>query len=259
LYTPEAESQEEAIRAFEPELSDDTINGALIQILAEKHVDIKSIDRAVVLHKLREYQSTPWRSFNDMDVKDAANHKRTRRGLELMPRDRRHFMILRQDITLDATFANRDKLTYWPLFFVVSSFLIKNLQEDIPSQLYCYSYDDFGRYSPQSVKETNLYKVDKRQTSTVTSEVYVAQNFVKRMLADGCMAKLADFLQSTDSSAPYSSPNAEELYRKAAILIGAAGWCRIGNEENIKHTLKHMSISFSLGKTKDSLDLASLL
>jgi hypothetical protein len=259
LYTAEAKKVADAVPALEPDFTDDAVSGALIQILAEKRADVQHADLQIVLKKLRQYQATPWQPFDDLAIRNAADHKKSRRGLELTSRNHRHFMILRQDITLDTDFANRDKLTYWPLFYVLSTFLNKNLQEDIPGNLYCYTYDDFGRYSPQLVKETNLYRVDKRQASKLTCEVEVARDLVKKMIEGDCTAKLANFLQSTSSSVPFLSPDSEELYRRAAILIGAAGWRRIGSEENISNTLKHMSITFSLGKTNDKLNLAELI
>lgn len=259
LYTAGAKSLADAIPLLEPDFTDNAVNGALIQILAEKRAVVKHLDPQIVLKKLRQYQATPWQPFDDLAVRNAADHKKSRRGLELVKRNDRHFMILRQDIILDTSFANRDKLTYWPLFYVLSTFLNKNLQEDIPDNLYCYTYDDFGRYLPQLVKETNLYRVDKRQASKLTDEIEVTKDLVEKMINDGCLARLASFLQSTSSSVSFSSPDSEELYQRAALLIGAAGWRQVGSEENIRDTMEHMSITFSLSKTKESLNLAEVM
>jgi hypothetical protein len=258
MYSPRAEAEKDNIVSFEPTFTKDAINCALIQIMAEKHADIKAIDVDIVMEKLAQYQATPWRSFSALGVQDAARHKRSRAGLELKRRSSRQFMTLRADVMIDMAFANKDKKRYWPLFYVVASMLIANLEDNIPVKLRCYSSTNFRKYSSKSLKETALFTVDRRQATGLTTEITVTQELVSGMLEQGCIERLADWLQQVTYEIPYASPNWQVLYDASALIVSDAGWHEIGTQQNIEDVLRRMTIHFSLGTTRDYLAIASL-
>lgn len=259
LFSQEAQQAADGIRSLEPAMTKDAINGSLIQILAEHRADIRTLDTSIVLSKLAMYQKTPWRDYDDLVVENAADHSRRHKGLTFKRRSDKQFLILRQDIELDREFGNGNKRLYWPGFFALCSFLTLNLQDILVNGTFCYSFDTFGSYTNRGAKESNLYRVDKRQSTKLGDEIDMTKEFITEILGNGTFERFAQSIRSADSSQLGMAPNPDGLYRSTAMLVGGKGWQSIGTDKNLRDVLKHTSFSFRLGSSRGCFKVADLL
>lgn len=248
LFTDVALKLEKDIVALDPEMSEDTVDGALIQILAEKYADVEYRDQTSVFNQLRELQGQPWQEIEDVTALNTSTIRRTQTGLRLKSRSETMFRILHQDLVLDTDYANKDPQTAWPLFAVVADVLAANLREAITDNFYCFSYEDTAVYSPSAVKETNRYITDRRQAEKLSDELSFSRELVHTMLTDGFVEKLSRFLLNASYELPRLAPNNTSIFERTGTLVGAKGWHEIGTEENIQQILSHTTIRYRLGK-----------
>ena len=257
LYTPEALQNEICLRSLPVPLTDDTVSGALLQIMAEKQADIKEFDEESVLSTLRAYSTQPWKPLEEIVIDDTSPQK-VQQGFTLMPRSGRHFGILQQTISFSPSFNPQDRKVYLPLFAVISRALRLNLQEEIANGSYCYSYEDDFVADDDEIKDINLYRIDKRQATQILNEAEITKTLLKRMVNPQFVARLSEFLLNATSKSGMM-PDDEEIMKTAGMAIGPKGWHQVGTQENIREVLEHISIEFKLGRSRENIKLEAIV
>lgn len=182
---------------------------------------------------------------------------KTHEGFTLKPRASRHFSILYQLIALEPSFAYQDADKYLPLFAIVSRALRLNLQEEIANGSYCYSHDDDFEATANKVRDTNLYRIDRRQATRITGEIETTTALLKKMARLDFAARLSHFLLGA-SMTSMMMPDDEEILKATGMVVGPKGWHKIGTKENIEEVLGHTTIEFSLGHTSEQIILKSI-
>lgn len=112
------------------------------------------------------------------------------------------------------------------VFSLICDVLRSNLQEDIADNSYCFTLKDSFTNNKWAIKDTNIYRIDKRQATKLDSEIDVA----RALAAD--MVKNAAF---------------KRINHKTI------------NDNDISNVLKHTSIAFKLGKSHANIRLNDLI
>lgn len=249
LYTKEALEKETSLYSLPLSFTEDILSGALLQVMAEKHVDVKEFDEERVQQMLKEYHGQPWIMLDEIDIDASVSVQKTQEVFSLKSRPKRHFGILQQTISLEPSFASQNRKIYLPLFAVISRVLRLNLQEEIANGAYCYSYDDSFVADSHEIKDINLYRIDKRQATKVLNEVEITEILLKRMIDSQFVARLSNFLQNAVNKSGMM-PDDEEIMKAVGTAVGPKGWHKIGTEDNIRNVMRHISIEFKLGRSK---------
>ena len=259
LYTDKAVKHLDDIFSISITFDGDVIGAGLIQIMAEKYADVLSYDKAKMLEKLEKYHSDSWLDINKESFANRDKPPLTRSGLQLTDRDKRHFRFLKQTISVDFATVDMPKEVALPLFAIISKALNSNLQEDIVRSSFCYTYDDIFRTDKHSARETNRFKIDVRQAKAITNETEVVSTLVHSILQNGFVDRLSQFLQNATTDFPLLAPDDDEVFNKTDLLLGVSDWHRIGTKNNILAVLHAISVEFTLGKSKDSIQLDSIM
>jgi hypothetical protein len=257
-YTPAAEKAAEMIHDLTIAFDEDEISAGLLQIMAEKNVDIEYYDQAIAGETLQRYHQQIWQPLENVLVENAKHIRKTRRGLGFIEKSTRQFMVLRHVISIDKDFIMSNEGTFMPLFAVISRAIGNNLREIIPDTSFCFSYDEMFTSSVNVVKDSNLYRIDKRQATTLTTELAETTRLLGAMKKHGFVAKLAYYLQHA-AALPMMSPDDEEVTVKTGMVVGSEGWHKLGTEENINTVLRHMTIEYKLGKSTQRVSLSTLV
>lgn len=254
VFTSQAENALKIVQNRPLRLSEDEISGALLQIMAEKYADVSTFDGEYIKSKLHAYHNKPWQELGSVDSIGAPNIRHSDKNFKLHDRSKRHFAILRQTIEFDN--ANIGKTAYdpIPLFVVVSKALRSNLQEDVASNSYCFTYDDTFRRATRVVEDINLYRIDKRQATKLTTETETTRELLKNMSENGFVERLTEFLQHATLKGSFLCPDEEEIIRNTGVLVGLTYWHRI-NQDDIRKMLKSITIDYKLGKSKQAIVL----
>lgn len=259
LYSKAALKHQKAITSFSIVIDDDVIDGAILQIMAEKRVDFVITDYQLLVADLRKYDTKPWKYLDKINYV-APTTEKSKDYIQMTPRDSRHFLILKQTISLDEkALKDYSKDVLYPLFLVISQVLINNFQQVIADTSYCYSYDDYVTVSGKVIKNTNLYRIDKRQEVALTIEKKFTEELLGELFAHGLVGKLETFFKSAIYATPALAPDDDFITENTGVLVGAKGWQAIGSRSNILHVLRYMTIDFKLGKTSDTVSVAAVL
>lgn len=250
LYSSEALALENAIDTFTPVLDDDVINGAIIQIMAEKQADIQFIDIDVVRTSLQRILNSSWQPIEDLEVVNTKTLHKTHKGLRFIDVPSRNFMYLTQKIELNAQSAGLDFEIFAPLFVVVANAIRQNLQEIIATTSFCYSVDEKFNQTKQVLSDSNRYRIDKRQATALSTEIEYTKQLLDDITRNGFVERLSEYLQTAESGVQFGLPDDNEISKKIHRVVGQAGWRAIGTEDNITKILQHISISFTLGSSK---------
>ena len=259
LFSKAALRLEKLIPTLSFAIDEDTIDGAVLQVMAEKSVDLIVNEYAALEGLLNEYAHKSWVYLDSVklvphiDVKDDDI-------LELIPRSPRQFLVLKQVITMDAAaYQSHSKDALNPLFVVISQAILQNLQQIIADTAYCYSYEDFITRTAKNIKNTNLYRIDKRQNTKLTIEKEYTEAFIKEFIEQGFVEKLETYFKKVTHSNNALVPNDDYVTESTGVLVGAKGWRTIGTQAAIRHVLRHTTIDFNLGQTRQSVSLADYL
>lgn len=259
LYSKAAIELQKMITSLPFVVDDDVIDGAVLQIMAEKRMNFFVTDHTLLVGTLKDYSSRPWSTLGEVgEITFTPNKKDAL--IELTPRSASKFLILKQVIRMDnAVVEGYSKNSLNPIFVVISQVLTNNLQQIIADTVYCYSYEDFVTISSTGIRNTNLYRIDKRQNTQLTIEKELAETFVKELLEHGLVEKLEAFLSGVSYDSPSLAPDEDYISESIGVLVGAEGWRAIGTKANILHVLESMSIDFRLGKTHQSVSLKNFI
>jgi len=240
FYTKEAKKHIEIVNNLELNLSSDNINGGLLQIMAEKLVDIDYIDDDKVLELLESYANKSWQTIESLPKGLASPKAMTDESLVLSNRHKWRFGALRQTITLDKSHLDDKNAQNLPLFIMLSDILRSNLQEDIADSSYCFTLKDKLTENRRVIKDVNLYRIDKRQANKLSTESEVTRALVSSMLKDGMFDRLIASIVSSD--------------KKPTIISKD-----LANKKDIINMLNNISINFKLGKSSETINLADVV
>jgi len=258
FYSKAALKHQKAITRLSLVIDDDVIDGAILQIMAEKFVDFYVNDKDELQRAIKVYDASRWMKLLAIDRVLPKAPLKEGRYIQLVPRNSRHFLVMKQTITLGKdVLEGWDKDAVYPIFMVISQMLTNNLQQVIADSSYCYSYDDTVT-TTSGMKHANFYRIDKRQETKLTIEKAVTQELIEEMIASGMVHKLEAFFQDIKKH-PALAPDDDFITSKTGVLVGAKGWSSIGTQAAIIHVLEHMTVEFKLDKTTQSLSISTLL
>lgn len=255
LFTKQALEFEQFIQKFTPQLDDDSINGALLQVMAEKISEVYTLNLTQVKTTLLEIANTPWIPLETISLLHQKQQPKTKKGLEFVEQNSNKFLYLTQAIELNIKNLELPTHLARPLFVVIANALRQNLQEIIASTSFCYSVDEHFAASNQGLKDVNRYRVDRRQATKLTSELLYTQEFLKTLQPNGFIERLAHYLQTASSNTQFGLPDDDEISRKVSTLVGQAGWRAIGTVANIHEVMSSMTITFRLGADSEQVAL----
>lgn len=221
----------------------DIINAALLQIMAELNSDITALDEEAVMRELELCNEMEWRVRTSRD--DIAYSNSTEPNLiQYTPVSESLFGIIEQKIILAKNAIDED---LYPLFLVVAKALRSNLQEDIASHSFCFTYEDEFVVDNLSLCDTNRYRIDKRQADGITDEIETANNLLKRVQAGRFAERLSASLgQVLDGDSDTSIlPAEDEILFKLGILVSKVTWQNTASVENINTILDSIKVEFS--------------
>ncbi|HWT39685.1 MAG TPA: hypothetical protein VN081_00170 [Dongiaceae bacterium] len=259
LYNSRAQRVADLIKTIHITPDEDHINGALLQIMAEKHANIATIDDKVLLDTLQEYDISPWLPLEDLSVESFKPTRKTHRGLSFSNRSTRQFATMTQRIQLDTSSVSLDRNIAKALFIVVANTLRQNLQDAIAESSFCYSVDDTFTMKRGALVDINTYRIDKRQATELTTEAETAQEFITEVEKYNLIQSIVDFLGSASIDKHLSMPSEQEVMDKVGIVVGEKGWHAISTRQDIQQLLRHTTIEFRLGKMKQTIRFSTLL
>lgn len=244
-YTPQAAHFFKNLDKFHPELDKDAINGALLQIMAEMSVDIAMLDESEIQKALTICQSNPWQPQIPNELN--SHHASSKPTIVYKPLNKDAFGVICQSITLNVPEKDPTKRSQLlVLFLIVSKAIRSNLQEEITRSSFCFTYEDRFEYSRSSKKarDINLYRIDKRQATSITDENEVAQRLLKSMKRFDFADRLAVSIQRAQKE-DNEYPDEEEVLAKLNIALCPGELKSILNASDIKQLLDKVHIEFT--------------
>ncbi len=247
LFTDGAVKLIPKIESLRVDMSDENVNGALIQVLAEKMADVSILNKKTTDRLLKELDEQPWITGSELSSVNVREVRTSHAGFRLEDRAVNMFRTLTQELVLGTSLVHTAPETYMPLFAVVADVLGANLREALPDHYFSFTYDDDATYTKQVAIERNFYRVDRRQTDALTDEAEFAREFARTMINDGLIAKLASFLQNANYTVAFAAPNDQSIYERTGYLVGSEGWKVVGTEQNVRAVLEHITVRYRLG------------
>lgn len=258
LYTARARRFGSKITKFKISIGEDEIDGAILQVMAEKIENFTVLDSQALNKLLDSYEAQPWKqleSIETMVLKPVGASS----VIHQAPRNDRNFLRSKLTIMLDHTKSSLPDAVQKPLFAVLSKIFLHNLQLLIADYTYCYSYDDYtGKKKNGNLTATNAFRIDKRQATSLTIEREVTETLIREMRAHGLVDSVYSFLQHATYTEPSLAPDDGDVTKSAAMIIGPKAWKRIATKANIEDVLNALSFEFKLGSTADRFDVDAL-
>lgn len=222
----------------------DQINGGLLQILAEFSSDIEYLNKDALDERLAEYNKAPW-------VK--GGHSTTPKGNTIVqPSIIYEELNSRAPNTIEQTLTvDTDKLPkhLWPLSLIVTKALRNNLIEDITASVFCFSYKDTYTMTGDQLVDTNFYRIDKRQASSITIEHKVASRLIQEIKRKGFIERLGESLRTARKDSP-EYPVVGEITAKLHMNVADDIWKETATSENIRKILELIRVDFKFKETK---------
>jgi hypothetical protein len=244
-YTSPAVSFFKNLNKLRPQFNNNTINGALLQIMAENRVDIAALDESEVLKTLNAYQITPWKE--QASSEKLVQSDREYHPILYKPANMDAFGIIQQSITLQINEDDAIKKSHLlVLFLVVSKAIRSNLQEDITRSSFCFTYEDSFEYDEVTgkVKDINLYRIDKRQSTEITDEGEVAEKLLTTIKQHGFSSRLSESIQQSEEGSD-EYPSEAEIVSKLGLSITPDELKNIFNTYNINRVLNNIEVNFT--------------
>jgi hypothetical protein len=200
-------------------VNEDTISGGLLQIMAEKRVEVWDRDDEIIEMILSRLDAEKWQSSGNQ-VKEAAQASRqTEEGLEFIEKTQRNFLNITQVISLNTHAIAMNSHDASTLFAVVSAALRENLQDFFARSLFSYSVRDSFTKKGSLLIDRNTYRVDKRQKRTLTDEdERMLAAWMLEMKSGGFVERVAQCIKDAPLDAAYKTPQwIETLLRTSTV------------------------------------------
>lgn len=220
-------------------ISDDDIDGALLQLMAEFKADITHLEHSKLRQQIGLVAESPWvlgkwSPPTHWELDDEA--------ISFNVNSVQETKTLTQEIRI-----NRKGIdsSLEPLAIIVCKAVRNNLIEDITAQTYCFTHDDRFEVTDEELADTNVYLVDSRQSSKITIEPDISSTFLEKALHGNFAERLANSLKNADINSD-DYPVMNELESKLNKPVALNVWQDTATAENISKILGLLYISFSI-------------
>lgn len=258
LYSKDAIEHEDILKTTSIVFDESTISGCLLQIMAEKFVDVDYFDETIVLNTLQLYATRDWvLNRNEKAISAMSSTVTTTEGLGFVKRRKSGFLTLQHVLKLNTHHTSLSRHDSNAIFAVVAKAIGNNLRDLIPNTSFCFTYKDTFKRRSIFASDTNFYRVDKRQATKLNDERSESLTLLVEMQKHEFVKKLAIFLlNATDES--MMMPDEREVKRKTGRTISAAQWRELGTEANILRVIRGVELTFELGKTRQKILLSDV-
>ena len=255
LYSKDAVAHADHIVRLDPSFDEDTVNIALLEIMAEKQMEVSG-DIAELMRLLKELHKSPWLPIDEVGVLDVRSNKLSPRAIKLHSVPADNFKMMKCEITLSNKELKRPLNYVQPLFSVLAEAISNNLTDMLARDYAYFGYDVTDSYDSHAMSYTKYYRVHQEQIDGLSTEAEDCEAMMATLLSNGLIKKTHAYLTRANFSLPLEAPDALAFYEKSGLLVGGQGWRDIATTENIEIVLQSMSISLSLGRTRKPIKIA---
>lgn len=225
------------------DISEDSINGALLQIMAEYGEDIAEIDDNRLRAQIDSIAETKW---NMADTPLPEDWTFDVEAISFHTSPSHTFNEIHQRITLEKA---KIDTSLEPLALIVCKAVRSNLIEDITAQTYSFTHHDSFTATDTTLVDSNVYIVDARQSTSIGDEPDITKAFFENARSHGFAKRLARTLSTAEvNSVAY--PIVEELTEKLHRPIPITVWKDTATEEAVQHILDSLSVTFEMKSHK---------
>jgi hypothetical protein len=254
FYSDKAVTLSDEILRLEPKFNEDSIDGSLWQIMAEKQCSIFSKNDKIK-EQLKLMQKYPWQTMDELATLDILDNRKAAIDFECTPTAKRNFKRLKCEIILETTFAKQNpKLTV--LFTVLSYVLTDNISVMLSDDFYYFGTGNSCIYSNKVTKGVANFIRHREQNPQLTDELLACKDCIKDMFANGVLERMVSFLQASTYKEPHKTPDEIKLYEATGILIGPRGWRAIATKQNIDNIINSTTLKLTYGKEIQKTKLA---
>lgn len=255
LYSKDALAHAGHIAHLEPSFDEDTVNIALLEIMAEKQMEVSG-DIKELIRLLKELHKSPWLPIDEVGILDVRSSKLSPKAIKLHSVPTDNFKTMKCEIALSNENLKLPSIYAQPLFNVLAETISNNLTDMLARDYAYFGYETVNLHEESAVSFTRCYRVHQEQIDSLTTEVEDCEAMVATLLSNGLIEKTHAYLTRANFSLPLEAPDALAFYEKSELLVGGQGWRDIATTENIETVLQSMSISLSLGRTRKPVKTA---
>jgi|GEM_PF-1579744 len=265
LYTKEAKDLSENIRETKISLDNEIFHATILQLATSLQHNVSvanegSINWDVVREELLLLDSKPWQDIKDVDIIDP-KHTAFVPGSFYIPKDKTKLEIRKIRVTfqLDEEFTDQHK-ELLPLYCELSEFMSENIYVDLYSNFGFYSMDADYNSKTRAHELTHLFHTVELSAVKPSSVRKVVEESVSDLHEFKAFHRLTSHLHhASHTKADAFFPGVNRTFRRTHLIVGEKGWQRIATDENCRKILSHMYIVIGVGRSKTSVNIASIL
>lgn len=246
-YTKEAEEYINDLASLSLTIDEDIMLNAWNQVESEKQEPFGHSGYDNIIAGLKELDSTPWQTFDELDVIDLNDLRRRAKPFyisseKIKPTKRLTINFFIQDVS------SHKKRELLPLANRVLGVIGTNLQYFLTREAGIHFDDESIHYDKKTLTYHLTFKTypgfefnDKELRDSVT---YVLSNLHE----GGAFRRLCSELKAIPTSAEYwLAPPIQWLYESTYQVVGQKGWRRLATEENVREVLYDIQVEAKFG------------
>ncbi|MBL8160260.1 hypothetical protein JNJ66_07450 [Candidatus Saccharibacteria bacterium] len=242
LFSDKAMAFAPKILSHRTPLSEDHINMALLQIMAEKLANVAEVDQEGFLAGVAALNEARWVSATSEGLIKGFLYQ-MQEIISLEPRDDNGFNVIRQEVAIKNAADGSD--ISFPLAIILSKIIHHTLQEDIAMTSCCYSMDDAWQEKNKHLQLVNWYRMDKRQNTKLSSEGEVTDEVLRLLRTPETAERIINIATSTAHDQGMLAGQ-HNMLEYGGIFVGTSYWSRNVTRESIASALDMLSVKFSM-------------
>lgn len=246
LYSKEAMALADRIAQLSPSFDEDDVNVALLEIMAEKQVEMSG-DLEGIIALMKKLHKSPWLPIDEIGLLNIRAAQLNPGAIKLCDVSGDNFRVMKCTMILDADNIGLPFYYAQPLFHVISETISNNITDMLARDYAYFGYDSTSSYADFTASSVRKYRVYRKQIDSLTTEAKDCENVINTLLAHGLVGKASAYLQLATFSVPLAAPDELAFYERSELLVGGRGWRDIATIENIEKVLRSMNISLSMG------------
>jgi hypothetical protein len=247
-YTEEALKAIENLLLIDGPISSDEVDGAMLQIFAEKRVDVEYVNKSVVDKELGRLSKMEWTRVDSL-TETIQPQLVERDGIIYADTSEDNFGVITQRISSAV-----DDIPSQLIFAAVSEILAENLREIIPDAIFGFSKEDDFHKDHEGLTNENRYLVDLRHVQTLSVELESTKQLLQQMRESDFVDRLRGQL-ATALTSPYGLVSENIVRGVLGLVAGPRVWAGLAVEGTIRQVLNSMEISFQYNDTRHVLSV----
>lgn len=243
LFSAQAKHYETLIESHKVAIDDDSINAALLQVMAEKRCDVDSLSKALMRKALIDINARQWVTTENAAIMEGVV-KDESPSLRLVS-GKQDFLVLQQDIVIDTMpLRGGQSRLLLPLAIVLARIIQATLQEDIPAEAFCYSYGSEWIEVEANLQLRDYYRVDAREGIKIDDLKQVATKLKTRLLQPDATRRIRT-ITDLENTGPTAAPASQDVLEFAGVFVGREYWREHVDVNLIEVALRCITIDFA--------------